>query len=209
MTDKYIFHYFKANARGMLTKAILSSSKKEWTNDIIEFDKWKDLKKSGLCEFEQLPVLEHNNKKLCQSLAIDLYLLKQFNLYGKNDEEEYQINSLFCTFEDLFDLPHKLIFLNDEKKKEEIKNQFVEKFKLYLKKYEERYVSLGKGKYFLGEHFSGADIYIGSALPYFCDIIGKDIVKENCPNLFELIERLKNNELKEFFEKYYFKDSSI
>ena len=209
MTDKYILHYFKVNARGMLTKAILSSSKKEWTDDIIEFDKWKDLKKSGLCEFEQLPVLEHNNKKLCQSLAIDLYLLKQFNLYGKNDEEEYQINSLFCTFEDLFDLPHKFVHLNDEKKKEEMKNQFIEKYKLYLKKYEERYVALGKGKYFLGDHFSGADIYIGSALPYFCDIIGKDIVKENCPNLFELIERLKNNELKEFFEKYYFKDSSI
>ena len=85
MTDKYILHYFKVNARGMLTKAILSSSKKEWTDDIIEFNKRKDLKKSGLCEFEQLPVLEHNNKKLCQSLAIDLYLLKQFNLYGKTD----------------------------------------------------------------------------------------------------------------------------
>ena len=209
MTDKYILHYFNANARGMLTKAILSSSKIEWTNDIIDFHKWKNIKKSGLCEFEQLPVLEHNNKKLCQSMAINLYLLKKFNLYGKNDEEEYQINSLLCTFEDLFELPHTLIFLIDEKKKEEIKNQFIEKFKLYLKKYEERYVSLGKGKYFLGDHFSGADIYIGSSLPYFCNIIGNNIIKKNCPNLFELIERLKNSELKEFFEKYYIKDANI
>ena len=209
MTDKYILHYFKVNARGMLTRAILSSSRKEWTNNIIEFDKWKDLKKSGLCEFEQLPVLEHNNKKLCQSMAINLYLLKQFNLYGKNDEEEYQINSLLCTFEDLFDLPHKFLHLKDEKKKEEMKNQFIEKFKLYLKKYEERYVSLGKGKYFLGDHFSGADIYIGSSLTYFCNIIGNNIIKENSPNLFELIERLKNSELKEFFEKYYIKDANI
>ena len=191
----------------MLTKAILSSSKKEWTNDIIEFDKWKDLKKSGLCEFEQLPVLEHNNKKLCQSIAINFYLLRQFNLYGKNDEEEYQINSLFCSFEDLFDLPHKLIFLNDEKKKEEIKNQFVEKFKLYLKKYEERYVALGKGKYFLGDHFSGADIYIGSALPLFCHAIGGCIIKDNAPALGELVTRLKQGELKEFHEKVFNKDA--
>ena len=191
----------------MLTKAILSSSKKEWTNDIIEFDKWKDLKKSGLCEFEQLPVLEHNNKKLCQSIAINFYLLRQFNLYGKNDEEEYQINSLFCSFEDLFDLPHKLIFLNDEKKKEEIKNQFVEKFKLYLKKYEERYVALGKGKYFLGDHFSGADIYIGAALPLFCHAIGGCIIKDNAPALGELVTRLKQGELKEFHEKVFNKDA--
>ena len=209
MTDKYIFHYFKANARGMLTKAILSSSKKEWTDDIIEFDKWKDLKKSGLCEFEQLPVLEHNNKKLCQSIAINFYLLRQFNLYGKNDEEEYQINSLFCSFEDLFDLIHEFLSLKDEKKEKELKNQFNEKYKLYLKKYEERYVALGKGKYFLGDHFSGADIYIGAALPYFCNFIEQSILKENFPNLFELIERLKNNELKEFYEKYYIKESII
>ena len=95
------------------------------------------------------------------------------------------------------------------KKKEEQKNQFIEKYKLYLKKYEERYVALGKGKYFLGDHFSGADIYIGSALPYFCDIIGHCIIKENAPNIFELVQRLKENELKEFYEKYYFKDSII
>ena len=207
MTDKYIFHYFDVNARGMLSKAILSSSKKEWTNIIVE--NWGKIKKSGLCEFEQLPVLEHNGKKLCQSIAIELYLLKQFNLYGKNIDEQYQIDSLLCSFEDLFHLPHENLICRDEKKKKEQKNQFIEKYKLYLKKYEERYISLGKGKYFLGDNFSGADIFIGCALPYFCDIIGKCIIKENAPNVFELVQRLKENELKEFYEKYYFKDSII
>ena len=120
MTDKYIFHYFKANARGMLSKAILSSSKKEWTDNII-VENWPEIKKSGLCEFEQLPVLEHNGKKLCQSMAIELYLLKQFNLYGKNIDEQYQIDSLLCSFEDLFHLPHEYLRCKDEKKKRRTK----------------------------------------------------------------------------------------
>ena len=206
----YTLHYFGVNGRATIPRAILTYAKAKWTDDRVKQEDWPKVKKSGLCEFEQMPILEiDGKKKLSQSIAIDLYLLKTFNLYGKNIDEQYQIDSLLCSFDDLFGPLGEFVFCTDEKKKEELKKQFCEKYKFYLKKYEERYVALGKGKYFLGDHFSGADIYIGSALPYFCDIIGKDIVKENCPNLFELIERLKNNELKEFFEKYYFKDSSI
>lgn len=36
-----------------------------------------------------------------KALAIDLYLARQFKLYGKNAEDEYQIDSLLCTFDDL------------------------------------------------------------------------------------------------------------
>ena len=191
----------------MLTKAILSSSKKEWTNDIIEFDKWKDLKKSGLCEFEQLPILEiDGKKKLSQSMAIDLYLLKTFNLYGKNIDEQYQIDSLICSFDDLFTPLCQFIFCQDEKEKEKLKNVFIEKYKFYLTKYEARYVALGKGKYFLGDHFSGADIFIGSALPSFCHSIGTCIIKDHAPNLAELVNRLKEGELKDFHEKVFDKN---
>ena len=145
-------------------------------------------------------------KKLSQSLAIDLYLLKTFNLYGKNIDEQYQIDSLLCSFDDLFGPLAGFVFCPDEKKKEELKKLFCEKYKFYLKKYEERYVALGKGKYFLGDHFSGADIYIGSALPYFCHALGSCIIKDNAPNLGELVTRLKEGELKEFHEKVFNKD---
>ena len=118
MTDKYIFHYFEVNARGMLSKAILSSSKKEWTNIIVE--NWGKIKKSGLCEFEQMPILEiDGKKKLSQSVAISLYLLKTFNLYGKNIDEQYQIDSLLCSFdEDLFTPLAEFIFFAHIRKKE-------------------------------------------------------------------------------------------
>ena len=92
--------------------------------------------------------------------------------------------------------------MSRSKKKEELLKQFEEKFKFYLSKFEERYVKLGKGKYFLGDHFSGADIYVASALPGFCKLIGKNIINDNAPNLHQLIERLKSAELKSFYDKY-------
>ena len=206
----YTLYYFEANGRAMIARAILTYAKAKWKDIRVKQRDWLKIKNSGLCEFEQMPILEvDGKKKLSQSIAIELYLLKTFNLYGKNIDEQYQIDSLLCSFDDLFGPLAGFVFCQDEKKKEELKKQFIEKYKFYLKKYEERYVALGKGKYFLGDHFSGADIYIGTALPYFCNFIEQSILKENFPNLFELIERLKNNELKEFYEKYYIKESII
>ena len=77
---------------------------------------------------------------------------------------------------------------------------------MYLKKYEERYVALGKGKYFLGDHFSGADIFVGSALPLFSYTLDEFIIKDHAPNLAELVNRLKEGELKDFHEKVFDKN---
>ena len=202
MSDKYILHYFNALARSINIKAILMSAKADWEDKPIAQNEWPKIKKSGLCEFEQVPILEHKGKKLCQRIAIELYLLRQFKLYGKNIDEEYQIDSLLCSFDDLIPSATGIMFCQDQKKKEELLKQFEEKFKLYLSKFEERYVKLGKGKYFLGDHFSGADIYVASALPGFCKLIGKYIINDNAPNLHQLIERLKGAELKSFYDKY-------
>ena len=49
-----------------------------------------------------------------------------------------------------------------------------------------------------------ADFYIGVALIGFCQTVNEFPFKEVGPNLGELIERLKKNELKEFYEKYFF-----
>ena len=59
----------------------------------------------------------------------------------------------------------------------------------------------------MGDKFTLADIVIGVSLPAAVDALGlKDCpCKEVAPALAELITRLKENELKEFYEKYYIK----
>ena len=97
---KYILHYFAGNGRAIVARAILCYANADWTNDAIKKEDWPTIKKSGLCEFEQVPILEVDGKKYSQSHAIDLYLAETFNLMGKDIEENYQIRSLLFAIDD-------------------------------------------------------------------------------------------------------------
>ena len=211
MSSKYTLYYFQANARATVARAILTYAKADWEDKRITHEEWPKIKETDLFEFHQMPILEHNGKKMSQSLAIDLYLLRQFNLYGKNIDEQYEIDNLLCTFDDLLPLLGKYVFrCKDEKEKEETKKVLIEKVQFYVKKIEERYIKLGKGKYYLGDHFSGADIYIASVFPVFCNGLKMMVVKESgALSLYDLIVRIKENELKEFHEKVFNKDSPL
>ena len=209
MSSKYTLYYFPVNARAIIARAILTYAKADWEDKRITHEEWPKMKETDLFEFHQMPILEHNGKKMSQSLAIDLYLLRQFNLYGKNIDEQYEIDNLLCTFDDLIPLLGKYVSRSkDEKEKEETKKVLIEKVQFYVKKIEERYIKLGKGKYYLGDHFSGADIYIASVFPIFCNCLNMMIVKEaGALSLYDLIVRIKENELKEFHEKVFIKNS--
>ena len=82
-----------------------------------------------------------------------------------------------------------------------------EKLKFFFGKFEKRYLDLGKGKYFLGEKFTLADIFLAAALPSVIDRLGIEgcPYKDVAPNLGDLIKRVKENELKEFHEKFFIK----
>ena len=204
---KYTLHYFGGNGRAVIARAILSYVKADWTNDLIKFEDWPKIKKSGLCEYEQLPVLEVDDKKYCESHAINLYLAEVFKLMGKDIEENYQIRNVLMAFDDYMTPIWGALFSKDESKKEELKKAAEAKLNFFFEKFEKRYVDLGKGKYFLGDKFTLADIVLASALPAAVDALGlKECpCKTLAPNLGELIKRVKENELKEFYEKYYIK----
>ena len=202
---KYVLHYFGANGRGAIPRAILTHGKADWENRVIKREDWPQIKKSDLCEFEFLPVLEFDGKKYCESLAINTYLAEKFDLMGKNPEENYQIYNLLLTFDD-FNIQFRPFRLcEDESKKPELKQKAVDRLKFFIGKFDKRYVDLGKRKYFLGDKFTLADIYIGVALLGFCQTANEYPFKEVGPNLGELIERLKQNELKEFYDQFFIK----
>ena len=164
-------------------------------------------KKSGLCRFEQAPVLEYKGKTYAQSMAIDFFLARKFNLMGKDDEEQYEIESLMCCMEDIFNAMFKFTHLpeNEKDKYDELRKVALERYKFFIKKIEERYIKHGKGKYFLGDRITLWDILVGAQLPSFCDRFGEQVVPQVAPDLAELIKRLANEELKEFHEKYFYK----
>ena len=169
---KYTLHYFGGNGRAAIARAILTYVKADWTNDIIKREDWPKIKTSGLCEYEQVPVLEVDGRKYCESHAINLYLAQVFDLMGKDVEENYQITNVLMAFEDFMKPIGEVRHNQDETKKEELKKKAEEKLKFFFGKFEKKYVDLGKGKYFMGDKFTLADIVIGVSLPSAVDALG-------------------------------------
>ena len=192
--------YFNANGRVGLIRAMLSYKKIPFENIMYTMEEWPSKKDNY--EFKQLPQLEVNGKKLTQTIAICLYLARQLDLYPKDIYLQYHIDSLLACRDDITRLYRKV--WGKEATKEEYK-QYKEMIILYLKRIEERYKELGSGKYYLGNDLSVADFFLGCMFKEFCDLVKEeDIMGKYAPGIKKVVGSLVKNELKEFYEKYYF-----
>ena len=210
-SSQYKLYYFNGNGRALIIRALLYYSNQDFSDVKISSEDWKKLKQSGKFESEDLPVMEYEGKLYSQMHAIEQYLGYKFDLHGKNIEDEYQINCLLDSFDDLFTIFKHFTWPESEEDKEHIKDYekaFRSKFAFFVSVLEKKYKD--KGKYFLGDYFSLADIFITSVLTNFAEKLEcQNIIKEQGPKIEELIERIKKNELKNFFEKGYIKESKF
>ena len=211
-SSQYKLYYFNGNGRAIIIRALLYYSSQNFSDVKISSEDWKKLKQSGKFESEELPVMEYDGKLLSQMHAIEQYLGYKFNLHGKNIEDEYQINCLLDSFDDLFTIFKHFTWPESEEDKEHIKDYekaFKSKFAFFINILEKKY-NKNKGKYYLGNYFSLADIFITTVLINFADKLKcENIIKEQGPNIDELIQKIKKNELKNFFEKGYIRDSKF
>ena len=138
-------------------------------------------------------------------MAIELFIAKKLKLLGDNEDEEYEINNLLCSFEDFFPLIHSMT--------EQTKEKTYAKFRQYLKIYEEKYLKNVKanngGKfYFAKGKFTLADAYLGSLIYSLLDRLTEINIVKEFPDLKKLLDSYNGEDgLKEFYEKYYIKDS--
>ena len=192
--------YFNANGRVGLIRAMLAHKKIPFENIMYTMEEWPSKKDNY--EFKQLPQLEVNGKKLTQTIAICLYLARQLDLYPKDIYLQYHVDSLLACRDDITRLYRKV--WGKEATKEEYK-QYKEMIILYLKRIEGRYKELGSGKYYLGNDLSVADFFLGCMFKEFCDLVKEeDIMGKYAPGIKKVVDSLVKNELKEFYEKYYF-----
>ena len=210
-SPQYKLYYFNGNGRAIIIRAILYYSKSNFSDVKITKEDWVKLKQTGKFDSEELPVMEYKGKLYSQMHAIEQYLGYTFNIHGKNMEDEYSINCLLDSFDDLFTIFKHFTWPESEEDKEHIKDYekaFKSKFAFFVTVLEKKFKD--KGKYYLGDYFSLADIFITVVLTNFADKLDcENIVKEQGPNISALIERIKKNELKTFFDKGYIKDSKF
>jgi glutathione S-transferase len=165
LKDFYKVYYFKANTKAANIRGILMYKFAKWENVIV--DDWPAFKQSGKLEFGQLPALEINNsgKFLTQTIAIEVFLARRFNLFGNSLDDEYEILNLLASRDDIFD---KMRIVNEaskdpEKHGIENKNFLENVLPFYLNIYEKKF-NIIEGEYFLGDNISLADIYLVNLL---------------------------------------------
>ena len=191
--------YFNNNGRVGLIRAMLCYKKIPFENIMYTKEEWPSKKDNY--EFKQLPQLEVNGKKFTQTIAISLYLARQLDLYPKDIYLQYHVDSLLATRDDLTPLYRKVKYKQNT---EEEYKKYKEMVLLYLQRIEARYKELGSGEYYLGNELSVADFFLGCMVKEFADFTkDENIMEKYSPEINNLVERLKKNELKEFYEKYY------
>ncbi len=150
-------------------------------------------------------------KKYSQTEAICIFIARKIGgLLGKDDDEEYQILSMFNCYNDINPLISKL-FNCQEKDEEVIKtnyNNVLEMAMSILSVLEKRYINNGEGKYYLGDKISLADFWLVSGVisifftkfPHFTQP-----AKKAAPKIFDLIDRLMTEDyIASFFKSEYY-----
>jgi glutathione S-transferase len=199
--------YFGLNSRAGVTRAILHWANIKFEDKRVGFEDWAGLKKSGEFEFEQLPLLEIDGEKFSQMSAINLFLARSLGLLPGNPREEYLVNSLVATFEDFY--PKMRVFMlplapgEKEAAEQNQKAALETHTPFFLQRWEERFKKYG-GKYVVGDNFSLADIFL--TVFYYETFfqpsrrsVWEPLVTEHAPTLTAHVEKIKSNELANYF----------
>jgi glutathione S-transferase len=211
MENSYKVYYFPGNGRGATMRAILSYAKASWENVKVVKDEFAKMKTEGKLEFGQLPALEVNNdgRLRSQTIAIELYLARVFNLLGKTPEDEYEIISLLASRDDITSKVRPILmpFTEEEtkNKEENTKNWLSTGFPFFLKAFEKRFTARG-GPYLLGDTFSLGDIFYANTL-LTCRGPGKDgweeVYKQYAPIAYAAADRVLQNELVDYVKNVH------
>jgi glutathione S-transferase len=209
----YKVHYFHGNTRAASIRAILSYSNAKWEDIRYTFDEWAKIKEEGHLEYKKIPAVEVDGSKwLVQTIAIEVYLARKFGLLGTSYEDEYEILNLLGSRDDILKLVFQIVFPTEDQKAR--MDEIIVMLKgetglpFYLEAWEKKYVA-HHGKYFLGDKFTLADIFVTCFAEVLFNMkdrkeIGLDqLLPKHAPKLAAHIENIKNNELENYFKTVF------
>jgi glutathione S-transferase len=185
--------YFNATGRAETMRMIFKVAGVEFEDVRLEREQFTPELKAGL-PFGQLPVLEVDGVKLGQSAACARYLARKFNLAGKTEWEQAQVDMVADCFDDT-GKPFMAIFLEkDETRKAEMKKKFAdEQLPASLTLLEKLLTSNhGGDKFFVGDELTWADIQFLSLVQWMTIFGGVENPLANYPKLAALKKRVES-----------------
>jgi len=187
----YKLTYFNGRGRAEVIRLLFAEAGQEYSDIRIERDQWPQ-HKAGT-PFGQLPMLEVDGVKLCQSNACARYVARQLHLAGKTEIEQAQADMLIDCFEDSIKPILQFFFEKDETKKAEAKKKYVdEQLPGYLTLLEGMLKgNHGGDKYFVGHELTWADLAFINFVAWTA-MAGAEKPLANYPKLHGLHEKVCN-----------------
>ncbi|CAF3876566.1 unnamed protein product [Rotaria sp. Silwood1] len=121
----YKLYYFNARGRAEVSRLIFAAVGQRYEDIRYEYNEWAS--HANEMPLGEVPVLEFNGKKLPQSFAIASFLAKQFQLAGRDNFEQAQVNAVVETIRDLITIYISVHWEQDQIKKEEPMRKFLDK----------------------------------------------------------------------------------
>jgi glutathione S-transferase len=209
---KIKLYTFESNRAGGMI-ALLLHAKIPFKLKVINIEEWESKRHKFFGQ--TLPIIKIDGVQYSNELPTLLLIARKCNLLGSSIEDEYLITNLLYAINDLhlLILPTFLPESEEEYKQQNAKiDELInEKLPIYLKSFDK---FLGNKKYFLGDKPCFIDIY----MCYFINLLFKhplrinlmdQVLCENAPNLNNFVISLAENELKEYYSKYYLINSPL
>jgi len=154
----YKLTYFDGRGRGEIIRLLFAYQGVDYTDERIKREDWPAHKASA--PFGQLPMLEVDGVKLCQSNSCARYLARKFNLAGKTELDQARADMLVDCYDDATKPILTFFMEKDETKKAEAKKKFAEEqLPASLALLEAILISnKGGDKFFVGDDLTWADI---------------------------------------------------
>ena len=156
-TVKPKLHYFPLYGRAEVLRIAMKYFEMDYEEEVVTTAKWPALKHSGVYEFQQLPMLEIEGKRLIQTSAILRYLCQTHFAYSTSPDQIAQIEAIVELRAEILDYTLPLLL---QGKLAETKTWYETQMPtLYFPMIERLLESnvVGQGKHFVGSSVTMAD----------------------------------------------------
>lgn len=188
--SQYKLTYFNLRGRAEIIRLVFVAAGVGFEDFRFERQQWSQYKSAT--PFGQVPVLEFDGNKLCQSRAIARFLARKFNLAGKTEWDEVRADMIVDEVEDMFTAIFKFFFLQDNAAKAEAKSKYLqEQLPVTLDNFE-RLLKENKGGdgYFVGDGLTWADLQLLVVVDWLQMLGATDLLNER-PKLLALSQRIE------------------
>ncbi|KAG5668484.1 hypothetical protein PVAND_016423 [Polypedilum vanderplanki] len=182
----YKVSYFTFKGLGEPVRFMLAYANVDFIDNRVEWEDWPKLKPT--LPLGQLPLLEIDGRAFHHCIPICRYLGSIFNLTGSNAVENYEIDCIADTVNELR-LKIAMWYYSYKRVKNEKYDELInDSIPYYLGKIEDQ-AATKDGYLALKGKTTWADIYAVAIFDYIHDLMGYDIVKD-CKNIKKIQQKI-------------------